>query len=998
MSPNILSPNILSPNILSPNILSTSILNPNILSPNILSSSIPDDTVVFERVWEVWNQTGDEHSYTFKSIAGDFLSEDLVYTQLLIFKAHGIPSANFCLYDVNGQIQHELLVNISDPYIEENLNESNYKEIQGNPNIEYENATFSLGSDERAFIVLRVIDTDPPRPEPEPDVESLSFSSGPNAKTVQQPEPDSFDAEAFANALGAVVVSHASTVSNPLSSLDLSLQILTNSLNPGQAGEVYPVSYLRAVGGTGLYSWTFSGLPLGMNGIEHDDPSDEFGKMLKIYGTPVESGTFVVTITVVDDENTQSKEFFLEIADPTPLTLTHSSPIPNNLTKKSLYQGLTFHASGGIPNVGAGNLYNWNIIGTPADLNLELRPSSTGFEIMELHGELQTVGNYKISVQINDNYITHLDGPERPVEITFDLCVLPLPIELVAFSNSDPIDCQTGYNPEVCALPDADIGGDYAANGVTLEVSNYEDDYTLDWEIIEGSLPPGLEFDLPLTPGLWSVGIKGSPILDSSLDYSQPFSITIEVTGTFFDPPACTVTYTTTKKFEILVKPKMPLWSAESSVNGEAVAVTNDENGNTYVTGYTSGTEDFYTIMYSDPASGVTNPIVSLPIEYVGQGSDIPSDIAYFDGLVYVTGTSDGENSGPDIYTAAYDFRPNAVKRVVWEHRYDGPSHLGDGARAVYVKGNYVYVVGHVHRGNKTAHADYVTIKYDRLSGEKIWDQTYDSTRNGNDKATAVVVDDEDNVYVTGMSQKSETSKTGPTTHDYFTVKYSSSGRVLWDARDAGIGFGADVPSNITLFMLDGNANVIVTGTTSLEDEVTRDVLNKDYYTVRYDEGGKPVWNSTAPFGTVFDGGGEDVVTGISLDSNYIYVTGRSESNPGTGNFDYVTVKYNIASGDQVGSPLRYDSFTTDNNKAVDLSVDGADLYVSGSIKIGDNADFFMIKYNDVDEIQWIAPFTVSADSEDVMTDVFFTQTGIVVTGYSLTTSGKVFLTLKYEK
>ena len=390
---------------------------------------------------------------------------------------------------------------------------------------------------------------------------------------------------------------------------------------------------------------------------------------------------------------------------------------------------------------------------------------------------------------------------------------------------------------------------------------------------------------------------------------------------------------------------------------------------------------------------------------YSGQGVDIPSDIAFYGGLVYVTGTSDGANSGPDIYTAAYDFSRSSGSELVWDHRYDGPSHMGDGANALYVKGDYLYVTGYVHRGNKTAHADYLTIKYDRLTGKKIWDMTYDSTRNGNDKATAVIADEAGNVYVTGMSQESESKKTGPKTHDYFTVKYSSSGRILWDVRDDGPGDGTDIPSDIALFNTTSSNGkpvvyVFVTGYTGTE---LNGSLSKDYYTVGYDEAGNPLWtpnpDPNGPVGRVYDGGGEDVATDLHIDDlGNIFVTGWSMGANGS---DFTTIKY-----DSTGTTeftLHHDSQIADD-KALGVNVDSTGIYVAGSVKLPDEtinekADFFILKYSlTTGEINWIAQYDGTSHLDDVMTDVFFTTSGLVVTGFSQTDTGKVFLTMEFKK
>ena len=54
------------------------------------------------------------------------------------------------------------------------------------------------------------------------------------------------------------------------------------------------------------------------------------------------------------------------------------------------------------------------------------------------------------------------------------------------------------------------------------------------------------------------------------------------------------------------------------------------------------------------------------------------------------------------------------------------------------------------------------------------WVARYDGPASAGDIATAITIDDEGNVYVTGWSYSYETNR------DYATVKYDNDGNVLW--------------------------------------------------------------------------------------------------------------------------------------------------------------------------------------------------------------------------
>jgi len=138
---------------------------------------------------------------------------------------------------------------------------------------------------------------------------------------------------------------------------------------------------------------------------------------------------------------------------------------------------------------------------------------------------------------------------------------------------------------------------------------------------------------------------------------------------------------------------------------------------------------------------------------------------------------------------------------TAWVRRYNGPGNGADWAFAMTMdsSGN-VYVTG-VSYGTWTD-ADYATVKY-YPNGDTAWARRYNGPDSLDDNDPTIAVDMSGNVYVTGLSHRSETN------FDYVTIKYHSNGDIDWLIRYNGPVDGGDVPYGIAV---DSDSNVYVTG------------------------------------------------------------------------------------------------------------------------------------------------------------------------------------------
>ncbi len=141
--------------------------------------------------------------------------------------------------------------------------------------------------------------------------------------------------------------------------------------------------------------------------------------------------------------------------------------------------------------------------------------------------------------------------------------------------------------------------------------------------------------------------------------------------------------------------------------NDRAFAITTDNLGNVYVTGYSYGigtSSDYLTIKYN------SNGIWQWGVRYngAGNGTDEAHAIALDNSSnVYVTGNSYINHPGYDYATIKY----NSSGTQQWLINYNGPAHESDYATSLAIDGlGNVYVTGYSYGINN--YTDYTTIKY----------------------------------------------------------------------------------------------------------------------------------------------------------------------------------------------------------------------------------------------------------------------------------------------
>ncbi len=323
----------------------------------------------------------------------------------------------------------------------------------------------------------------------------------------------------------------------------------------------------------------------------------------------------------------------------------------------------------------------------------------------------------------------------------------------------------------------------------------------------------------------------------------------------------------------------MQMWARTYSQSllgdDKAIALVVDSQNNPVITGISQGflllltPYDYATVKFDENGNQLWVSRYNGP----GNGEDKPTDIAVdSQDNIIVTGGSAGSTSGEDFATVKY----NSSGSEVWVQRYDGPGNNEDRAYAIVVDNSDNIAVTGSSTGSGSG-LDYATMKYSS-SGSQMWLQRYNGPGNNEDRAYAIVVDNSDNIIITGFSRLGAT----PESEDYTTIKYNNAGIQQWVNRYNGTGSNQDRAYAI---VVDNSDNILVTGSSRSSGAAG----TEDYATLKYSNSGTQVW-VTKYNGT---GNNEDRAYAIVVDnSDNIYVTGTSRNSSLLGSEDYLSIKY----------------------------------------------------------------------------------------------------------
>jgi uncharacterized delta-60 repeat protein len=367
-------------------------------------------------------------------------------------------------------------------------------------------------------------------------------------------------------------------------------------------------------------------------------------------------------------------------------------------------------------------------------------------------------------------------------------------------------------------------------------------------------------------------------------------------------------------------------------------------------------------------------PTMVWDATYDSGNDDIAWDIAVdAEGSVYAAGTVDNRAIGNVVNLDWLVIKYNADGDTAWTRTWD--SGTGDDeTRSVVADGSgNVYASGWFDNGTNL---DLRLAKYD-TDGNLLWESTRDS--GGDDYGNAVTVDDDGYVYLAGREGP------GIWPDRFYYAKYDPQGGLVWEAfydveNHAESAFGIAVDAEGCIYMhgaiftgvpddgydlltlkCDAEGDTVWSRTinTGKPDYAAHNtvavdtwgnvyicgwfdndslVSTRDWFVVKYDEGGNIEWEK------VIDTGYDDGAQGIAVDSDgFVYVTGPFQDETGWTN----CITHKLDSDGQVVWESIYD-IARGHGVAVD---DSGFVYVSGHTYEGTDDDCLIIKYQQQQQV-----------------------------------------------
>jgi Secretion system C-terminal sorting domain/Beta-propeller repeat len=240
-------------------------------------------------------------------------------------------------------------------------------------------------------------------------------------------------------------------------------------------------------------------------------------------------------------------------------------------------------------------------------------------------------------------------------------------------------------------------------------------------------------------------------------------------------------------------------FNVTSSSSEVPVGACIDGAGNIYVLGSTnaiSGTGDILLLKYSNSLE----LLWQYSFSGTGAGSDMPVQILFTsDNKLAVAAAMRNTSSGLDY--GLFRFDTNAA--LIMQYIYDGTGSDQDIPYALTCdNSNNIFVTGSSRNSDTLGSEDILTLKIDPTA-LLLWERRYNGTGRGIDYGTAITVDNSGNVYAGGTTDKHNIHLA------YALLKYGPTGDALWLEEYSAQELSEDFVYSVAV---DNNYNVFVTG------------------------------------------------------------------------------------------------------------------------------------------------------------------------------------------
>ncbi len=347
----------------------------------------------------------------------------------------------------------------------------------------------------------------------------------------------------------------------------------------------------------------------------------------------------------------------------------------------------------------------------------------------------------------------------------------------------------------------------------------------------------------------------------------------------------------------------------------------------------------------------------------------------YFTG--HVRGNFDGYNSagGDDLFVIKYN--PQGVK--LWSFQLGSSSNesgrgvVVDDSENVYVSG---YTRGNLDGNTNLGGADIIIVKLNSM-GEKLWTKQLGTSLN--DFSKAIAIDSKGDIYITGSTMGNIYENPNAGDYDTLVIKFNSNGEKQWASL-----IGSSVNDSGSGIISDMNGNIFVTGYTGGSLDGNSNFGENDLFILKYTSSGEQLW--IRQLGTIYSEWGSSITAD---NEGNVYVGGSTWGKLGdniVGNSDLFIVKF---TSEGIYEWVRQSGTSqVDDCFGITSDFDG-NIYITGYTNGGldgnvnsGNSDIFVVKYSTKGQKFWTKQ--IGTNAVDVGNAITADNQGnIYITGYT---------------